>query len=372
MCGLVGVVSNSLTFQTNKVFKQLLYMDALRGPHSTGVATDNKDNEVSVYKRALMSSDFLQLDAANTLINSISGSFLMGHNRYATQGSINDDNAHPFTYGNVTLCHNGTLTDQTTLPDHEDFEVDSENIAWAMGLAKEPEEVISKLHGAFALTWYNDHELKFYIVRNSERPMWYAIDKEKSNYYYASERFMLEAALTRNSIKYDIKEVKAGELLTFDMSKTNIELTISTVKLAPKKVIASPMYQSWNIKSYKASNPLSSYNLKIGDEVEFYTHGLPDVVSSKTLGTLLGVSTCKVPMTIKCYAQPNDSIAGYYTGIVQSVINDKGKDILIIREPWLAEIIEGDVNNVGRPEIVDKILSKDAALASTINQRAFR
>ena len=163
MCGLVGVVGTGINFVDVKVFKQLLFVDALRGPHSTGVAINGGDNKVQTYKRSVNSTDFLQLKQGDAIASTSNTDFLLGHNRYATQGAINDANAHPFTYGNVTLAHNGTLTDQTNLPDHKQFTVDSENIAYAMGLAEDPEQVISLLKGAFTLTWYNDYELKFYI-----------------------------------------------------------------------------------------------------------------------------------------------------------------------------------------------------------------
>ena len=373
MCGLVGVVGTSLSFQTNKALKQLLYIDSLRGPHSTGLAMNNGNNEVVTYKRALASADFLQLDKPSNMLMKVSGDFIMGHNRYATQGEINDDNAHPFTYGNVTLAHNGTLTDQSTLPDHEEFVVDSENIAYAMGLVDDPEEVISKLIGAFALTWYNDWEMKFYLVRNSERPMWIAKAKLTDTYYYASERYMLEMILTRNSITYDIKELPVGELLTLDLNLNKIVATYTPVKLAPKpkpKVnyqANSPNrpgnYYSQsksNLGNYYQDQPklLANHKLKVGDSLEFYSQGLPDLLPSRLLGVLTGRSTQDKPLYVKAFAQPNDSLAGYYQGIVQSIVKEHGVDTIILRKPELIEIVEDDTNNVGKGNQISAIVTK--------------
>jgi len=373
MCGLVGVIGTNLSFQANKAFKQLLYIDSLRGPHSTGIAMNTIDNEVLTYKRALASADFLQLNTPNNMLMKVTGEFLMGHNRYATQGAINDDNAHPFTYGNVTLAHNGTLTDQSTLPDHKEFAVDSENIAYAMGLVDDPEEVISKLKGAFALTWYNDFEMKFYIVRNSERPMWIAKAKTTDTYYYASERYMLEMVLTRNSITYDIKELPVGKLLTLDLSFSDIVETYTTVKLAPKPKPRVnygynstrpqgnyPSHSDSNISNYYQNQIklLANHKLKVGDTLEFYSQGLPDLLPSNLLGILVGRATQDAPLYVKAFSQPNDSLAGYYKGRVQSIAKENGVDTVVLLRPELVEIIEDDVNNQGKGNQVSAIMAK--------------
>src|SRR3546814_11475199 len=57
---------------------------------------------------------------------------LFGHNRAATKGAVNQENAHPFNHGDIVGCHNGTLYNVTNLDDHKDFKVDSENIFYDM------------------------------------------------------------------------------------------------------------------------------------------------------------------------------------------------------------------------------------------------
>ena len=392
MCGLVGVIGN-INFQDAKVFQQLLFVDTLRGSHSTGVATNNAQNEVEVYKRALSGPDFLQLKKGSAISSSLQGDFLLGHNRYATQGLVNDANAHPFTYGNVTLAHNGTLIDQTTLPDHKDFTVDSENIAYAMGLAKNPEEVISVLKGAFALTWYNDHTMEFHIVRNEERPMWIAKNSTREVYYYASEKYMLEAILTRNDIKYELKELPVGVVATFNLETFGVVPTsYNKVKLHPKvpkpivnwqqgsyydskskKVVntsTSKAEQKWK-KDVKGTsghpmNKLKDYGMRVGDEVEFYSDGLPTkprviVTNNKTIPQpreLSGITTDGFNVEVKCFSAPDDHLAGYYTGLLQSCIQ-KGEDyVLILHDPFLTEIIEDDENNAGKEKEIAKLLQQ--------------
>ena len=362
MCGLVGVVGTGINFVDSKVFKQLLFVDALRGPHSTGVAINGSDNKVQTYKRSVNSTDFLQLKLGESIASTSNTDFLLGHNRYATQGAINDANAHPFTYGNVTLAHNGTLTDQTNLPDHKQFTVDSENIAYAMGLAEDPEEVISILKGAFTLTWYNDYELKFYMVRNEERPMWIAHNKSRDVYYYASEKLMLEAILVRNNIEYSIQELPVGQLKSFSFDVKALEkCSVSTRKVKlqpkPKPKVANNNWSSYpNGYNHTTYPTLASNNLKVGEIVEFYSHGLPDVSESNKKGTLYGCISEGKKLHVKAYNQPNSSLAGYYTGLVTSMIKDNGLDTVVVRDPWLIEVIEGDRNNKGKDALINAAL----------------
>ncbi|MFW3388445.1 UNVERIFIED_CONTAM: hypothetical protein RF648_20880, partial [Kocuria sp. CPCC 205274] len=129
-------------------FEQMLYMDVVRGEHSTGVFAGfrlDKDNfAVQIEKAAIASDEYLRSaywkrvkemrKPHATIQNSWSVTqpkFLVGHNRYATAGAINDRNAHPFNHEHITLVHNGTLDDQSLLPDHQKFAVDSENICYS-------------------------------------------------------------------------------------------------------------------------------------------------------------------------------------------------------------------------------------------------
>tara|TARA_R110000822_G_scaffold80320_3_gene191442 strand:+ start:5101 stop:6234 length:1134 start_codon:yes stop_codon:yes gene_type:complete len=374
MCGLVGVVGTRINHVDSKVFKQLLFVDALRGPHSTGVAVNGIDNKVQTYKRSVNSTDFLQLKIGDKIASTICTDFLLGHNRYATQGAINDANAHPFTYGNVTLAHNGTLTDQSTLPDHKDFDVDSENIAYAMGLAEDPEEVISKLKGAFTLSWYNDFECKFYLVRNDERPMFIARNQSRDVYYYASEKLMLEAILSRNNVEYEIQELPVGQLQSFDFdvkAGQGCKVSIRKVKLHPKPLPAPVTYnKNWGNTSptqYNTYPTLSRYKMSVGEVVEFYSHGLPDIVETKAKGTLYGCFVENTSLSTKCYHQPNSALAGYYTGIVQSMVKDNGIDTIVVREPDLIEVIAGDKNNVGKEALVNEA-TKSYLVTTTLEQ----
>lgn len=205
MCGIVGVMTSDMTaYQRphNNFFTQALFADTLRGFDSTGIALlDAKSFAPTVYKRALSAPDFLQLTKAKDLIgNNTVYNFMLGHNRAATRGRVEDNTAHPFQIGAITMVHNGTITNHRQLKDGNKFTVDSEAIANSIA-AVGPEETIEKIDGAFALVWHDADDDTINIIRNKERPLWLGISEDEDSVYFCSEGSMLQWLAIRNGIK---------------------------------------------------------------------------------------------------------------------------------------------------------------------------
>lgn len=221
MCGLVAAFGN-LNGTSKKIFEQLLQVDVIRGKHSTGVFGDGG----ATYKKALSATEFLELSKAKSIISD-STSMLVGHNRHATVGAVNDVNAHPFTHGNITLVHNGTLTDQDLLPDSKDFLVDSENICHAVNKLG-AKAAFERTEGAYACIWYDSEADTLSVVRNTERPLWY-VQVQGGPMYIGSEREMLLWILMKNKITFtgDYKdyfiEVPECEIITFKKQGTKVK-----------------------------------------------------------------------------------------------------------------------------------------------------
>lgn len=81
------------------------------------------------------------------------------------------------------------------------------------------ENIIPKITGAWALTWYNREEDSFNILRNKERPLHFAWKRNKKVMYYASEAWMLYAALDKFEV--DLYEDDKGDSVWQFLSDTH-------------------------------------------------------------------------------------------------------------------------------------------------------
>lgn len=212
MCGLVGVASSArLDDKAKKVFKNLLWLDTIRGPHSTGVIAVSPSFKSNVVKRAYDGPTFTSLPVYEDAVGKKVNIALLGHNRWATVGAVNSDNAHPFQHGSVTLMHNGTLIRKELLKDAGRFETDSEAVAYNMSIngVDEVSKVTGQLYGAYALVWTDSRDNSVNFVRNTERPLYmYGCSiGGKGVLAWASEQYMLAMALERNNIAFDVEEI---------------------------------------------------------------------------------------------------------------------------------------------------------------------
>lgn len=218
MCGLVGILSvDALTPQLQKAFNWMLLFDEVRGQHSTGVlAVTNwgKDNTETQLKKSVggQASYFKDhgVGVKNDKVHLGSINILMGHNRWATQGAINADNAHPFEFEHVIGAHNGTLPtwQARDLEGGKEFDVDSQalyNHIDKLGV----KDLWEKTNGAMALTWYNKTDKTFHFARNADRPLHYLTLDGGKTLVYASEPWMMYIALSRADIKHDDAKVMA-------------------------------------------------------------------------------------------------------------------------------------------------------------------
>lgn len=226
---------------------QGLYIDALRGMDGTGLATVTANGHVTIIKKALAATDFLDLSGVDTELDSNLNRVYIGHNRAATRGGISNKSSHPFQHDHITMVHNGSLKTVADLINYRDFDVDSDNIAYS--LAKEGvDETLLKLNGAFALVWYDSDTKLVNMVRNSERPLSFATLKNNNGIVYASESDMLEYVAGRTGVLLeDIYDVPEEYLLSFDPNSKKIS------NFDERKVKFKPAY-SYNSNNYHKGN----------------------------------------------------------------------------------------------------------------------
>ena len=212
--------TNSLDHQ--KFMYQGLYLDALRGMDSTGLMTIDSLGDMEINKKAMAAPDFLGLKSVDEQIADFSNRVFIGHNRAATRGAVNNVNAHPFTHGDITMVHNGSLRNFDKLPDAKYFTVDSDAIAHSIhkiGI----EETLKLLQGAYALVWWDESTKMVNMVRNSERPLNLAVIEGKNTVIWGSEANMLHYVAGRSGFKIkDTWELPINTIATFDPAAKDI------------------------------------------------------------------------------------------------------------------------------------------------------
>lgn len=216
MCGLVGVITkarNGFTGHQIDIFNTLLYLDALRGEDSTGAFVVNGYGNVSIVKEAESSGHTIAQKEYKSLTDEAfrDGWALIGHNRKATRGVVNDANAHPFWVDDrLVLVHNGTMFGDHKK--HAEVEVDSHAIAHLIADSPSLEEALGKFYAAYALIWYDVQKKTLNFLRNSQRPLHFM--ETNSEVIYASEWQMLEFVRQRMNLTlkpgekiYQLKEM---------------------------------------------------------------------------------------------------------------------------------------------------------------------
>ena len=199
MCGLVGV-AGYIDGAYNKVFKQLLIIDSIRGEHSTGILAVHTNGATNVHKQVGSPFELFDSKALDETMK-YTCNLLMGHNRYATTGDVVKKNAHPFECGGLIGAHNGTLRNKYLLKDSADYTVDSENLYHHMdehGVA----DTLKIVNGAFALSWYDIDEETINFIRNDERPLHGTFSLDMKTLIWASEPWMLTSILEKNNLKH--------------------------------------------------------------------------------------------------------------------------------------------------------------------------
>lgn len=217
MCGIVGLIasySNGMTSDEADAFRDMVFLDTLRGWDSTGVFSVKNNGNVTVLKDAKHGPDFIRTpefkEFKSTLFSR--GLFAVGHNRAATKGAVTDKNAHPFVVDDkIVLVQNGTY--YGSHKHHKDTEVDTEAVAHVIAEHDDIEEALQKINASYVLVWYDVPNSTLNIIRNEHRPMFIA-ETSTGGIMFASEMETIMYAAFRNKIKLKGKpeDLKPGIL----------------------------------------------------------------------------------------------------------------------------------------------------------------
>lgn len=329
MCGIVGILDGTGLIKDDKsVFTQMLLVGQLRGQHGTGIIAIPKNikSHVKVVKRALDSGMFLDLYAANKVLNQYHQyTALIGHNRLATTGGITHKTSHPFRSGPFTLVHNGTLRTRYDLPDHEKYKVDSENIVHSFNKIG-VEETLKLLNGSFALVWHDAKDNMVHMVRNYERPLYFATALHDRQVFFASEKLMLEWILDRNKVKYDkMYKLETNHIITFDLNSRKVgEFTSKKVEFRPSYIEQYNKRSKGHKKNkghMKIINSLENYGVRMNERIVFKSLNFVPFTDTIARGRLFGHMTRGNFLSVEFIGTKVDGYengkqyVGYVTGI---------------------------------------------------------
>lgn len=152
MCGVVGISDATGTDVNEELVRALTYLQH-RGQDSAGIAVVEKDGKINIHKGMGLVS---QVFSEEPEVVDESSSVGIGHVRYLTQGSINEDEAQPLYTNNpygIALAHNGNLTNTDYLKEYligkkRHINTDSDSEILLNVLAAEIVDTPSDLFGA--------------------------------------------------------------------------------------------------------------------------------------------------------------------------------------------------------------------------------
>jgi len=207
MCGLVGIYSSNMLNKHKDALADLLYLDTWRGKDSTGVAALRHNADTAILKATVPGYEFVEGPKLDQHLR-LNDFCWIGHNRFGTVGKNIKTNAHPFQILDedgaclIVGAHNGTLKNKHVLTDHVQFGTDSEALFNEIAL-NGVEEAIGKVEGAWAITYYDHDVEELRILRNKERPLFYAWEEGRKSLIWASELWMIRIVCPRRDIKLE-------------------------------------------------------------------------------------------------------------------------------------------------------------------------
>ncbi|HDP68824.1 MAG TPA: amidophosphoribosyltransferase [Candidatus Marinimicrobia bacterium] len=244
MCGIVGIYNNK---EASTMAYLCLYALQHRGQEGVGIAT-YQDGTVYVEKGLGLVSEVF---SSRSKLESLSGNYAVGHNRYSTHGEKSPLNIQPLVFnykGNqIIIAHNGNLVNldpiRTALEEKGALFQTSSDTEYIIQLFSHSKaetieakmlDALRQVDGAYSLiVMYND---KMIIARDLHgfRPM--CIGRMKDTVIATSE----SCALDLIGAKYE-RDVVPGEMIVFDGKK---EKSYTIHKPKPRHCIFEYVYFS--------------------------------------------------------------------------------------------------------------------------------
>lgn len=214
MCGIVGIMADTVGTIEEDIFERLLMISSFRGMHSTGIVKVDDAKNVRSIRSIEPSPRFVftkQYDEFITPTYKKASSkrkthVLLGHTRHATKGEITVKNAHPFSFSNVVGVHNGTI--KKAFEGSSKYDTDSEAFFAMLNdkPLKECLEEVAAFDSAYAFVWVDKRDNTLNFVKNSRRPLWFTYMFTGRTLIWASTKDMLQFIVGGKTITNHKKE----------------------------------------------------------------------------------------------------------------------------------------------------------------------
>ena len=312
MCGIVGVINPTKGYiqGIGGLIPDMLSVGTIRGQDSTGIMKV-VDNKVSWLKNSIPGWRFVQEKDFEAFLTSAGhAQFIMGHNRWATQGEVSSENAHPFEHGHICLAHNGTIFQTSEIYD-KSLNVDSHMITKHIA-EKGIESTKNHLWGAFSLVWYDSIANTLNFLRNRERPMWFLHTKQKAIIFCSEPQMGVWCAERRGFVIERVVELPIDTLYSYSGETQRDTPTIVPMERVWKR---SPPSNNNNVFSLEERNLLKTlaHTYKTG---ETFLFSLNDFNDEGTKGKFVQIFG-------ECPTNPLVTCVGNYSGPVEQLYSTK-------------------------------------------------
>ena len=311
MCGIFGIVLNNNNNENifDLIINGLIQLQN-RGYDSAGLSVVVNNNKMEVYKYASTNEEDAITKLSNLNLKKVENTYIgIGHNRWATHGVKNDDNAHPHLSNdeNFSLVHNGIIENYNDLKQllilnkfkfksQTDTEVVVNLIEFNYNITKNTfeaiEKTISLLRGTYGLLIQSLYEPnKLFCVRNGSPLL---VGQNENCVIVTSEQSGFCNMMNNYITLYtdDICTItKTNDEILFSTSKT---YTKNNVSILDSEISPSP-YKHWTLKEiYEQPNIVlnsinkggrirNNYEVKLGG-LEKYSENLKSIHNIIILG----------------------------------------------------------------------------------------
>lgn len=283
MCGLAGFCGKNPNFTK---LKFLGVLNQSRGKDSSGLAIDFQGISKVAGDRGKGSfEEFCRTHVFNEELVEKAKRILI-HTRKATQGAINEENAHPFEYetdkGRAIFMHNGNITNIDELKEQfslkETSPVDSKVLGEA--IVNKKYKILTEYEGAAALAWMlEEDENSIYLWNGGsktagdtmycERGIYYTIEENNGEnaFYFSSEEDHLKVVFGSDA---DIIQVPVNTLIKVTDGKISYKKTYSRDEFVFSLVGLGSSSKKVNVKTYPQTTYKNYYGFGgWGDEDDY-------------------------------------------------------------------------------------------------------